>query len=128
MFLYETEYVHSILMHSRQAYVFYRDFVLNANGTGSITVDSNNNLAVLGGEDPTRADDAPRIATALYLGSATTASTLFAPAATVQAWSTFLGNFDAVSVQNGGVNAAPSLWMAGMLGAASLTVVWLLVV
>lgn len=60
--------------------------------TGSITVDSKNKLAVLGGEDARAADDVPRIASEIFLGATVTQSTLMAPAATIAAWQNFLVN------------------------------------
>jgi carboxypeptidase D len=72
------------------AHTFFREYVFNSNTTGSITIDSNNQLAVLGGEDPDVADDAPRIASRIFLGAGATQSTLVAPSATVAAWKDFL--------------------------------------
>jgi len=74
------------------AYTFFREFVLNSNTTGSITVDTDNKPAVLGGEDPLAADDAPRIASEIFLGANVTQSTLIAPSATIAAWRHFLVN------------------------------------
>lgn len=73
-----------------QAYTFFREYVLNSNQTGTITVDSDNKPAVLGGEDPDVADDAPRVASEIFLGAGATQSTLVAPSATVAAWKDFL--------------------------------------
>jgi carboxypeptidase D len=72
------------------AYAFFRDFVLAASSTGTLTVDAAGNAAVLGGEDATAADDAPRVADAVYAGAAHTASTLAAPSATLVAWAQFV--------------------------------------
>ncbi|KAI0254636.1 Alpha/Beta hydrolase protein [Lactifluus subvellereus] len=74
------------------AYTLFREFVLNSNTTGSITVDSDGKPAVLGGEDPRAADDAPRIASEIFLGANATQSTLIAPSATIAAWQQFLVN------------------------------------
>lgn len=76
-------------IHS-QAYTFFREYVVNSNETGTITVDSNKKLAVLGGEDPDVADDAPRVASEIFFGAGATQSTLVAPSATVAAWKNFL--------------------------------------
>ncbi len=75
---------------SYQAHTFFRQYVLNSNATGSITVDSNNKLTVFGGEDPNVAADAPRVASKIFLGAGVTQSTLIAPSATVAAWKNFL--------------------------------------
>ncbi|KAH9042688.1 alpha/beta-hydrolase [Lactarius pseudohatsudake] len=72
------------------AHTFFRQYVLNSNTTGSITVDSNNKLTVFGGEDPNVAADAPRVASKIFLGAGATQSTLVAPSATVAAWKNFL--------------------------------------
>ncbi|KAH9006395.1 alpha/beta-hydrolase [Lactarius hatsudake] len=72
------------------AHTFFRQYVLNSNTTGSITVDSNNKLTVFGGEDPDVAADAPRVASKIFLGAGATQSTLLAPSATVAAWKNFL--------------------------------------
>ncbi|THH14132.1 hypothetical protein EW146_g6173 [Bondarzewia mesenterica] len=113
------------------AYVFYRDFVFNTNSTGSLTVDDSNKPVVLGGESPEVADDVPRVASALFIGSATTASTLFVPSATVQAWESFVGQvaggFDVVSSSGAhtgrcwtgsgaGVSAVLALWVGVLIG------------
>jgi predicted HD phosphohydrolase len=42
---------------------------LNSNATGSITIDSNNKLAVLEGEDSHAANDAPRVVSEVFLGA-----------------------------------------------------------
>jgi hypothetical protein len=65
---------------------------LNSNATGSITIDSNNKLAVLGGEDSHAADDAPRVVSEIFLGAKMTQSTLIAPSATVATWQSFLAD------------------------------------
>ncbi|TFY81231.1 hypothetical protein EWM64_g2782 [Hericium alpestre] len=106
------------------AYVFFRDFILNSNTTGSITSDSKGHTVVLGGENPSIANDVPRIATALFLGATSTQSTLFAPSATVAAWESFLGtvpNLEAEMMTNA---AAP--WPGGLvtLSLAALLAVW----
>ncbi|KAI9441431.1 alpha/beta-hydrolase [Lactarius indigo] len=72
------------------AHTFFRQYVLNSNTTGSITVDSNNKLTVFGGEDPNIAADAPRVASKIFLGAGITQSTLVAPSPTVAAWKNFL--------------------------------------
>lgn len=72
------------------AHTFFREYVFNSNTTGSITIDSNNQLAVLGGEDTDAADDAPRVASNIFIGAGATQSTLVAPSATVAAWKDFL--------------------------------------
>ncbi|KAI0300162.1 Alpha/Beta hydrolase protein [Multifurca ochricompacta] len=95
------------------AYTFFREFVLNSNATGSITIDSNDKLAVLGGEDPNVADDAPRIASEIFLGAGVTQSTLIAPSATVVAWRSFLNNATGTPTNaNSGTERLP--WSAGM--------------
>ncbi|KAI0266542.1 alpha/beta-hydrolase [Gloeopeniophorella convolvens] len=111
------------------AYTFFRQFVLSSNTTGSITVDSKNHVVVLGGEDPDAADDAPRVASEIFLGATTTQSTLVAPSATIAAWVGFLEN------ATGGAQASTSgadsrlalsaggLWL-GVLG--TLGVAWAL--
>ncbi|KAF8268910.1 Alpha/Beta hydrolase protein [Lactarius quietus] len=71
-------------------HTFFREYVFNSNTTGSITIDSDNQLAVLGGEDPELADDAPRVASEIFLGVGATQSTLVAPSATIAAWKDFL--------------------------------------
>jgi len=73
------------------AFVLFRDFVLDKSQTGTITVDSNGNTAVIGGENSAEAVDAPRVVSELFVGSATTASTIAVPAATLQAWAEFVG-------------------------------------
>ncbi|KAI0051359.1 alpha/beta-hydrolase [Auriscalpium vulgare] len=87
------------------AYVFYRDFVVNANATGSLTTTSSNKPAVLGGEDAARADDQPRVASALTLAQ----STVLAPPATLAAWESFL----ATAAPAGPTSAATSGAAAG---------------
>ena len=57
------------------------EYVFNSNTTGSITVNSNNKLVMLGGEDPDVADDAPRVASEIFLAWAR----LVAPPAIVAA-------------------------------------------
>ncbi|KAA1472707.1 alpha/beta-hydrolase [Dentipellis sp. KUC8613] len=90
------------------AYVFFRDFIVNANETGSITTDSKSNTVVLGGEDPSIADDVPRIATEIFLGASSTQSTFAAPSATVAAWQSFLGTVPNLSGTKDAANAAPA--------------------
>ncbi|TFY62128.1 hypothetical protein EVG20_g6814 [Dentipellis fragilis] len=90
------------------AYVFLRDFIVNANETGSITTDSKSNTVVLGGEDPSIADDVPRIATEIFLGASSTQSTFAAPSATVAAWQSFLGTVPNLSGTTDAASAAPA--------------------
>ncbi|KAI0066907.1 alpha/beta-hydrolase [Artomyces pyxidatus] len=106
------------------AYTFYREFVVNSNTTGSLTVTANNAPAVLGGEDTARADDAPRVATALFLGASATQSTLFAPSATVAAWASFLASAGvaapAVSATSAAMGRAGVAWACVAAAAAGL--------
>lgn len=96
------------------AHTFFRQYVLNSNATGSITVDSNNKLTVFGGEDPNAADDAPRVASKVFLGAGVTQSTLAAPAATVAAWRNFLKS--AAASAGSSTSGAQSLSWPGRVG------------
>jgi carboxypeptidase D len=91
-------------------YAFYRDFVLKAATTGTITVDSNGHDAVLGGENASVAVDVPRVASAVYLGQATTTTTVLVPDATLAAWEAFVAPSN-VTTPSPGVRAATVGWM-----------------
>ncbi|KAI0031339.1 Alpha/Beta hydrolase protein, partial [Vararia minispora EC-137] len=87
------------------AYTFFRDYVLKSSSTGTITIDSNGNTAVLGGENSAAAADVPRVASAIFAGTATTVTTILAPSATVLAWQQFVDPRNSTS----GSAAVPSL-------------------
>lgn len=94
--------------------------MLNSNTTGSITVDSNNQLAVLGGEDPDVADDVPRVASKIFLGVGATQSTLVAPSATVAAWKNFLNGGAPTSGVQSRLSGPGRIWLGVLVLCAAL--------
>lgn len=70
--------------------MFFRDFIINSNATGSITTDSKGNPTALGGENANLADDVPRVETELFVGTSATQGTVFAEPATLSGWTSFL--------------------------------------
>jgi carboxypeptidase D len=76
-----------------QAAIFLREFVLGSNTTGLLRP---NSTTVVGGEDPQLAGDIVPGNSAIFYGSATTASSSLAPSATFASWASFLATATAV--------------------------------
>lgn len=91
----------------QQALVFFRDFIINSNATGSITTDTKGNPTALGGENADLADDVPRVETELFVGTSATQGTVFAEPATVSAWASFLAT--AKPVATSAMSSVPKL-------------------
>ncbi|EIM91454.1 alpha/beta-hydrolase [Stereum hirsutum FP-91666 SS1] len=89
------------------ALVFFRDFIINSNATGSITTDTKGDPTALGGENANLADDVPRVETELFVGTSATQGTVFAEPATVSAWASFLAT--AKPVATSAMSSVPKL-------------------
>ncbi|KIM79111.1 hypothetical protein PILCRDRAFT_823685 [Piloderma croceum F 1598] len=79
---------HQIPMYQpANAATFLREFILGSNMTGLLVP---NSTTVIGGEDPQLAGDIVPGNSAIFYGSATTASSSIAPSATFASWASFL--------------------------------------
>ncbi|TDL15660.1 alpha/beta-hydrolase [Rickenella mellea] len=81
---------HQVPMYApNAAFKFLRDFVLGSDPTGLVT-NSSGTITVIGSENSTLAGDYLRGGAEIFYGSGTTASTATYPAATVEAWNSFI--------------------------------------
>lgn len=113
-------YIYLLLSEFRviqyQLLVFLREFVLGRNETGLVI----GNATAIGGENSTLANDILPGGNLLYYGSATTAGTTTIPAATQQAWASFIAT--ATATGNGTVLAGANTSSASSLAVPSLGV------
>ncbi|KAF9258269.1 alpha/beta-hydrolase [Marasmius fiardii PR-910] len=98
------------------SFIFLREFILGDNSTGLVEDNGNGGITVVGGEDPSltgailSADTA-----AIFYGKGRTASSSFAPTATIAGWRSFIQTATATArlSETRQQNGAEGEWMIG---------------